>query len=121
DELAGRGGDDLLADEGTAVALDEVAAEIDLVGPVHGDVEGFDVLQGGEGDAESAGKVGRRLGRGHAANAQPGPDAVGKSVQEGGGGPAGTEADDGPVRDELQRLLSDEERFVRFAAHVRSP
>ncbi|MNX54996.1 hypothetical protein D3C86_857430 [compost metagenome] len=53
DELVGHGGDYLLAGQGGATALDHVAGPVDLVGAIHVDGEGIDVVEIKHRDAET--------------------------------------------------------------------
>ena len=79
--------------------LIEIQLRIDLVGTVHVDVELFDLVEGGERNAELRRQFGAGLRRGHAANTETGLDALAEGVNERGGGPAGAEAEHHAVLD----------------------
>lgn len=51
DEFFGDGGDDFFAGEVAAAAFGEVEVGIDFIGAIDGDVDGFGLFEGGEGDA----------------------------------------------------------------------
>ncbi len=63
DELIGHGGDDLLAGQGRATALDHVTGGVDLVGAIHVDGEGVDLVEIKHRDAKAL----ETLGGGHGA------------------------------------------------------
>src|SRR5581483_5030182 len=82
DAAAGRGGDDLLADECATPALDEVQARIDLVGAVERGRDLVDVGEARERDAELARERGGRLRGGHAGHPEARADALAERAHE---------------------------------------
>jgi hypothetical protein len=63
----------------------------------------YPLVEGRQGDAEPAGEVGGRLRSRHADGAEPAADGDRQSFDEGGGGPAGAQADGGPRGHEGER------------------
>lgn len=86
---AGGSGHDLLAQQGTASALDEVERRVDLIGAIDGQIEDGIALQIGQGDAQFPAEPGRALGGRHATNLKAAGDARAKRPEEGFGRRAG--------------------------------
>jgi len=96
----GRGGDDLLAQQRAAAALDEGEVGVDLVGAVDDEVERADRIERLGGEAERGGEGGGCLGGRDAAEPQPlvaGPG--GEMADHDRGGRAGAEAEAHAVPD----------------------
>ncbi len=117
DELVGHGGDDLLAGEGCAAALDHVAGAVDFVGTVHVDGEGVDLVEVIHCDAEAL----EAFGGGHGAGYRPldlvlhGRQCIDEVVD----GRAGAYPDDGAGNHILER--SPTGRLLHFIlSHDRS-
>ncbi len=89
DQPLRRGGDDLLADQGPAVPLDQVEVGGDLVGPVEGGVELADLFEGGQGDPQ--------LGASSAVAAEVGTPRILKPSRTSGPGPRRTAVAARPV------------------------
>src|SRR5581483_6959403 len=107
DAAAGRGGDDLLADECATPALDEVQARIDLVGAVERGRDLVDVGEARERDAELARERGGRLRGGHAGHPEARADALAERAHELDRRAPGPEADDVAVVHVLERAGRD--------------
>ena len=102
DELLGGRGDDLLAEEGGAEALDEVERGVDLVGAVDADVER--ARAGVEVEERDAELVGEHLGAargGDADHGHPAADPLGERLDEVADGRASADADDLAILDVL--------------------
>src|SRR5690606_27505634 len=98
DEAAARGGDDLLARQGAATALDELEVPRGFVGPVHVQGHFVQAVQGYYGNAALAQALFRGLGtRDGALDALLHP---GKEVDEEVDGAPGAYADDHVVLDQ---------------------
>ena len=113
DEAPRRGGHDLLAHQGAAVALDEPQLRVHFVGPVEGDVQPLHVGQRGERNAELRRQLRGCLRSGHAADAQPRPDALAQGLDKLRGRPAGPQAEHLTVGHHCQGVFCD--------AHVQDP
>src|SRR5690606_30324295 len=93
DHLVGGRRDDLLAQQGTAAALDEVHVGVDLVGAIHGEVEAIEGIEVGKGNAERTRLPVGGLGSGNAQHFEPIANALAQQVDEVPGGGAGAEAE----------------------------
>ena len=118
DKPAGAGGHDPFADQGAAIAFDQIAVGIDFVGTVDVDVDGRHLFERGQRNPQLDGQIGRRLRGGNAADAEALAEPHGELLDECRGGMAGSQPDDRAVGDPVERAASDGiERKVRGICH----
>ena len=99
----GRGGDDLLAQQRAAAALDQPKLIVDLVGAIDGEIEMRRLVERGERDVEPLGLGARRIGGGDAEHVQALADALAERGDEACRGRAGAKPKPHPVLDEIER------------------
>jgi hypothetical protein len=108
DQSAPRSGDDLFADQGPAVALDQVQLGIDLVRSIDGHVQDSRLGKRHKQKAFLLGKLCRLRGGWHAVDAEaPAPDALAQGLDEGLGSMSGTQTNPGIVAHQFQGPLDD--------------
>jgi len=117
DHVIGGVGNDLLAQQRRAAALDQHAAGACLVRAVHGQMDAVDLLERDQRHAEAAREVARLHARLDAAHDQPVGNLVGQKFHEILRGRARAEADGHAVLDKLhrrgRRIL-----FLGFVGHL---
>ena len=99
------GGDDLLAQQRAAAALDQPELGIDLVGTVDRQIELWDLVQKLRRNAERLRLRLGRFGSGDAANVETGRDPLPDEIDEMVGGRTGAEAEPHPGRYQFERAL----------------
>jgi hypothetical protein len=107
DEQLGGGGDDFLADQSAAVALDELELRIDFVGAIEGNFQFGHVGEGCQRDAELAGQISGGLRCGHTPYLKASLDALAQGLDERRGGTPRAEAECLTVADVSQGLFCD--------------
>ena len=86
DQSARSRGHDLLAQQRPTKTLNQVELRIDLVGPVHSQVDGLHVVQRDQWDVQALGECGGGLRSRHAAYLQSGLHAAAKGLDKRGRG-----------------------------------
>ena len=99
------GGDDLLAQQRAAAALDQSELGIDFVRPVNGQIELQKVVQRGDRNAEAPCLTLSRFGSGDASNVKTRFDSLPDEIDEMAGGRAGAEAEPHAGPHEFKRAL----------------
>ncbi len=99
------GGDDLLAQQRAAAALDQSELGIDFVRPVDRQIELQKVVQRGDRNAEAPRLTLSRFGGGDASNGKTGLDPLPDEIDEMAGGRAGAEAEPHAGPHEFKRAL----------------
>ena len=105
DHAAGRGGNDLLAQQGAAAAFDQAQLAVDLVGTVDGQIEKRQIVQRRHADAESLGLRLRRRGGGDTNDLETAGNLLAEQVDELRGRRAGAEAEPHSAFDILECAL----------------